>query len=94
MEVLRKQSVIPSSSASVHAQDPQVIRARSARATSPSLTAEQSPSQDNTITCLAYLFDMLKKVSIVGCVVGTIKRKYRAETKMLDLPVSSTILTH
>lgn len=63
-------SVVPSSSASVHVQDPQVVRARNARAISPSLAAEQSPGQANTITCLAYLFDVLKNISIVGHVVG------------------------
>lgn len=83
-----------SSSASVHAQNPQVIRARNARATSPSLTAEQSPGQENIITCLAYLFAVLKNISLAGHIVGSIKRKYRPATKMLDLPVFSTILTH
>lgn len=86
--------VTPSSSASVHAQDPQVIRARNARATSPSLTAEQSLGQENTITCFAYLFDVLKNMSLAGHIVEGIKRKYRPETKMLGLPVFSNILTH
>lgn len=58
VEVLRKHYVIPSSSASVHAQDPQVVRPRNARAVSPSLAAEQSPGQGNTITCLVYVSDV------------------------------------
>jgi len=60
------------SSATVRAQDPQVVRARDAGSASPSPAAEQSPDQGDTITCFSHLTEVQNNLSfsVIGHVVG------------------------